>query len=105
MTGEMSQADVTQEDFPLHFALAAAFAGAMVRAFDQYQGPYVYIPSHGRFWLCSDDGYFAYWYSEKYDKKSDLFILSGRTFKPYVFDGFRAFSHRIANQTQSRASV
>lgn len=49
MTGEMSQSEVTREAYPLHFAIADRLGGE-VRAFDQYQGPYVRT-KRGKFWL------------------------------------------------------
>lgn len=49
MAGEMSQADVTREGFPLHFAIADWCKGE-VRAFDVYQGPYV-RSKLGQFWI------------------------------------------------------
>lgn len=82
MTGEMCRAEVTREAYPLHFALADAFQGATVAPFDQYQGPYVSVPGHGRVFLSSDDGYFARWYSEKRHQMSGPFIPDGRTFNP-----------------------
>lgn len=47
MTGEMHASEVTRENFPLHFAIAAALGGE-VKPFDQYQGPYVVIGSDVR---------------------------------------------------------
>lgn len=40
MTGEMSRDEVTEENFPIHFAIAKALGGT-VHPFDQYQGPYI----------------------------------------------------------------
>lgn len=81
MTGEMSRDEVTEDAFPLHFALAAKYQGATVEPFDQYQGPFVSVPGHGRIWLSSDDGYFSRWYSEKRHQASWPFIPDGRTFQ------------------------
>lgn len=46
MTGEMYKSDVTEEEYPLHFAIAKALHGT-VEPFDVYQGPYVVI-GHAR---------------------------------------------------------
>ena len=72
MTGEMSQADVTEEDWPLHFAIAREFGGT-VQPFDKYQGPYIYIPGKGRVWVCSEDGEFATVYREATKTESEFF--------------------------------
>jgi len=72
MTGEMSQADVTEEAWPIHFAIAKEFGGT-VRPFDVYQGPYIYIPSKGRVWVCSEDGVFATVYRETTETSSEEF--------------------------------
>lgn len=63
MTGEMSKSEVTRDAYPLHFA-AADECGGTVEPYDTYQGPYVYVPGKGRFWLNSDDGVIGQWYSE-----------------------------------------
>jgi hypothetical protein len=42
MTGEMYRSDLTEETYPLHFAIAKEFGGT-VQPFDVYQGPYVVI--------------------------------------------------------------
>lgn len=78
MTGEMSKANVTREAFPLHFAAADEInrvlgLGATVEPFDVYQGPYVLVPSKGRFWLIGeyDSGQ---WWSERTRKVSGWFF-------------------------------
>ena len=73
MTGEMTQSEVTREAYPLHFALADAFDGE-VRAFDQYQGPYV-RSRIGTLWIQpheSWDGIFQVW-NEHTEKLSEPF--------------------------------
>ena len=51
MTGEMSRAELTPENYPIHFAIAGALKGT-VEPFDQYQGPYVHVPAKGaKLWL------------------------------------------------------
>ena len=64
MTGEMCKADVTREAFPLHFAVKEALKrrGVSVKPFDVYQGPYIFVPGMGRFFLTGDYGDF--WWSE-----------------------------------------
>ena len=81
MTGEMSKADVTKEAYPLHFLIARKYASylAEVLPFDQYQGPYVFVPGKGKFWLCVfEDGPACYWYSEQDDSQSRLFHPDAR---------------------------
>lgn len=92
MTGEMTQADPTPEEYPLHYAIAEALGGT-VRPFDKYQGPYVSIgmdlhvgaapyavPIEGfgiiRLWICQDDnGRHATIYNEANSQKSRPFRL------------------------------
>lgn len=91
MTGEMHESEVTRENFPLYFAIAAALGGE-VKPFDQYQGPYVLIgpdvrvgtPPYAvapvglgvvRLWLCTDDGVESFVYNEANDKKSEPFLV------------------------------
>ena len=72
MAGEMSQSEVTRESYPLHFAIADEFNGD-VRAFDQYQGPYVLCDA-GKFWIsCDDDGFLMTVYNDRTDKSSEPF--------------------------------
>lgn len=90
MTGEMIKSDVTEEAFPVHFAIAKALGGT-VEPFDQYQGPYVVIGRDirvgsepyataptglgiKRLWLCSLDGTVCTIYNEATDKTSDAFL-------------------------------
>lgn len=71
MTGEMYKSDVTEEEYPLHFAIAKALGGT-VEPFDVYQGPYVVIGADircgngpyamaprgfgiARLWICDDE--------------------------------------------------
>lgn len=54
MTGEMCKADITEEVFPLHFAIARAIKGT-VEPFDVYQGPYVATPTGARLFICNAD--------------------------------------------------
>ncbi len=81
MTGEMSRSEVTAEAYPLHFAIARAFRGATVEPFDQYQGPFVHVPTRkrhagGRVWVCAeDDSGFGFVYSDKTERKSEPFPL------------------------------
>jgi hypothetical protein len=67
MTGEMSRDEVTRENYPLHFAAADQVKGATVEPFDQYRGPYILVPDKGRYFLSSDDGFIARWWSEATD--------------------------------------
>ena len=64
MTGEKCKADVTREAFPLHFAVKDALKrrGVSVEPFDVYQGPYIFVPGMGRFFLTGDYG--DRWWSE-----------------------------------------
>lgn len=71
MTGEMSRSEVTREAYPLWFAAADQIDGATVEPFDHYQGPYVLIPTIGRFFLFADRGYA--WWSERFDCTSQPF--------------------------------
>ena len=78
MTGEMSKGEVTRENFPLYFAAADQVDGATVEPFDQYQGPYIYVPGKGRYFLCTDDGAIGQWWSEATDEVSpDFFCGDG----------------------------
>lgn len=79
MTGEMSQADCTRGEYPLHFAAARALGGK-VKPFDVYQGPYVQT-EHGDLWLCVlvADGAVGYWYNSRTDKRSPYFFLYAET--------------------------
>ena len=58
MTGEMSAAEVTSENFPGLFELADGLAAAGIEAhprpFDQYLGPYLYVPQVGKLWYDSE---------------------------------------------------
>ena len=63
MTGEMSRADVTEEAWPVHFAIAREFGGT-VRLSDKYQEPYVHIPGKGVVQIHTKDGVFATVYRE-----------------------------------------
>lgn len=92
MAGEMTQSEVTRESYPLHFAIADAFNGT-VKAFDQYQGPYVSIggdvrvgsgpyamaprlPGVVRLWIQAakgSDGCFVTVYNEDNEKLSKPF--------------------------------
>ena len=74
MTGEMHKSEVTREAYPLHFQIARNYRGT-VKPFDQYQGPYVLIKGR-RYWLCSDDGVLACWYSESDDASSCHFLVN-----------------------------
>lgn len=71
MTGEMSKAVVTRENYPWHFAIADALGGT-VEPFDKYQGPYVQSEK-GRFWIMSEDGVTCQVYNE----------VNGKSSKPY----------------------
>lgn len=72
MTGEMSKADVTPEEFPIHFALAKEFGGT-VEPFDVYQGPYVLLPDGTRLFIGCDDGAFGYVWNESTRESSAEF--------------------------------
>lgn len=54
MTGEMCKADVTRDEFPIHFAIADALGGT-VEPFDVYQGPYIRLPGTRLFIGQEDD--------------------------------------------------
>ena len=78
MTGEMSKADVTREEYPLHFAIADALGGT-VEPFDVYQGPYVLTTANGWAWpvrlFIGDDGDGgAYVWNESTRKQSKPFL-------------------------------
>lgn len=77
MTGEMSQSEVTREAWPIHFAIADSLGGE-VRAFDQYQGPYVRASRQGnrrprKLWLSYVADGFARLYDEVSDRQSRVF--------------------------------
>jgi hypothetical protein len=90
MTGEMSKADVTEEAYPLHFAIAKALGGE-VKPFDMYQGPYVVIGGDFRgegvyapliqhlgivrLWIGEDGDGDGYVFNEANDKQSQPFPL------------------------------
>jgi hypothetical protein len=94
-TGEMSQEELDangREEWPLHYAIADALGGT-VKAFDQYQGPYVLIGSESRgqgvyapalrgegvvrLWISSEDGMDGIVYNEDNEKQSAPFPLIG----------------------------
>lgn len=96
-TGEMSQEELDatgREEWPLHYAIADALGGT-VKAFDQYQGPYVLIGSEirgqgvyapatrmegvVRLWISSENGYEGVVYNEDNEKQSTPFSLNGPT--------------------------
>ena len=60
MTGEMSAAEVTRENYPELFALRDALKrwdiASTPRPFDQYQGPYLAVPGVGKVWYSYDAG-------------------------------------------------
>lgn len=73
MTGEMSESEVTRENFPVHFAAADKVAGATVEPWDYYQGPYILVPGKGHYFLCSDTEWReAYWYNIADDRVSSI---------------------------------
>lgn len=76
MTGEMSKADVTSEEYPLHFAVAKALGGT-VEPFDVYQGPYVLTPAHERLFLTNNDGVSGCWWNEATSLESAMFPCDG----------------------------
>ena len=92
MTGEMSRSEVTRTNYPLHFAAARKFKGS-VHPFDQYQGPYVFIPGRGRFWLCpNDEGTLWFWVEQNTEKQSC-------DFNPHIRGrSTRAFSSLMAGE-------
>jgi len=79
MTGEMHASEVIRENFPLHFAIAAALGGE-VKPFDQYQGPYI-LTKGACLWLCTDHDQgpseFATIYNEATKQSSAEFPLWG----------------------------
>ncbi len=78
MTGEMSKADVTEEAFPVHFAIAAA-CGGTVKPFDVYQGPYILTPTGERLFLSTDDGYWVCVWNERTNELSTYFPMWDET--------------------------
>lgn len=70
MTGEMCKADVTREDFPLHFAIADALQGT-VEPFDVYQGPYI-AAGGTRLFIGSKDGVLFYVHNEQTGQSSEF---------------------------------
>lgn len=74
MTGEMSRDDVTEEAFPIHFAIAKELGGT-VEPFDVYQGPYIQLDG-ARLWLSSEDGIGAYVFNETTRCKSEDFFFA-----------------------------
>ena len=73
MAGEMSQSEVTVENYPVLFALRRALKRRGIestpRAFDQYQGPYLSILGLGQVW---------------YSDEPDMLVVNVR-------DGFETF--------------
>jgi hypothetical protein len=59
MTGEMSAAEVTRDNYPELFALRDALRRRGIksepRPFDQYQGPYLNVPGVGSVWYSQDE--------------------------------------------------
>jgi len=78
MAGEMTKEEVTKENFPLHFAVAKSLGG-VVRPFDQYQGPYVYVPGFGKFWLTMVGDSVCRWYNDYTEKMSEPFYAYPET--------------------------
>lgn len=72
MTGEMCKADVTRDEFPVHFAIADALGGT-VEPFDVYQGPYISLPG-ARLFIGSDDGIDSYVWNEATQEASSPFL-------------------------------
>lgn len=94
MTGEMSQAEVTRENYPELYALRDALKRRGIasepRAFDQYQGPYLAVPGVGQVWYSQDDDAAAVWLS------------SG---KPLYPGGLWLIEHRHAFETTGAMHV
>lgn len=89
MTGEMFKDEVTQESYPVHFAVADSLGGT-VEPFDQYQGPYVLVGSDVRagrepyqtaprglgvirLWIVMGDDGLVHVYNEANDRESEPF--------------------------------
>lgn len=72
MTGEMHESEVTEEAFPIHFALAKEFKGT-VEPFDVYQGPYILLQDGTRLFIGSEDGVFGYVWNESTGESSTEF--------------------------------
>lgn len=72
MTGEMCNADVTREEYPIHFAVADAIGGT-VDPFDVYQGPYIAAPDGVRLFIFSHDGCTAQLWNEQNRAESSEF--------------------------------
>jgi len=71
MAGEMSQADVTREEFPMYFAISDWCQGEVI-AFDVYQGPYV-RSKLGKFWIVGHESGECTVYNERNGKESAPF--------------------------------
>lgn len=96
MTGEMSKDEVTREIYPLHFACADQIEDARVEPFDQYQGPYIFVPDKGRFFLSIEADRAYYWWSEAADELSGPFCNDLFDFDEEC-DGISAFLDLIEN--------
>ena len=95
MTGKMCKADVTREAFPLHFAVKDALKrrGVSVEPFDVYQGPYIFVPGVGRFFLTGDYG--DLWWSESTNLCSELFWRCDSAEERAVVEAFRGLLRAI----------
>ena len=85
MAGEMTSSELTRDAYPTHFALMDLYSGATVRPFDQYQGPYVLVPGHGKIWATYEDGRI-----ELYKENSDTEVAAGQRRYPVIKDRIRA---------------
>ena len=82
MTGEMSRAEVTRDAYPDLFALRDALHRRGIpsepRPFDQYQGPYLNVPTVG----CA-------WYSDH----PEVWRSTGRPILPFVIESGNRFEY------------
>ena len=101
MTGEMSELDVTEDAWPLHFAIARALKGK-VRPFDTYQGPFVQT-QHGRLWIGPDENgdRFSVVYNERTRKASAPFWPYGKLANRRACKAARDVTIRAARVTES----
>ena len=100
MTGKMCKADVTREAFPLYFSVKDALKrrGVSVER-DVYQGPCIFVPGMGRFFLTGDYG--DLWWSESANLCSELFWRCGAE-EGAVVEAFRGLLRAIRKTKKGR---
>lgn len=106
MTGEMSRDEVTEENFPIHFAIANALGGT-VHPFDQYQGPYISdLPNGGKLWLI-DNGFgpgLRIW-NERNDRTSGVFYFSETALQIEYARGVLEDKQKTTEELDSEAAL